>query len=192
MAEENKEGLDASQETPKETPAETITPEALKEQIRAELESQYKTEISTRDRKLSEYQKELKNKLTDEERIKLEAEEERKSFLNDYAEVAGEKVGLTKDELKFIKGSNREEIKQNIEEFDKLLKAKMSEKDKTIKKLEDELKIYKASGNPPPSGSPTVTATLQTQFNEAKKLNDLPMQMAIKRQAQREGFVINE
>ncbi len=152
MAEEKKEGLDASQETPKETPAE-ITPDELKAQIRAELESQYKTEISTRDRKLSEYQKELKNKLTDEERIKLEAEEERKSFLNDYAEVAGEKVGLTKDELKFIKGSNREEIKQNIEEFDKLLKAKMSEKDKTIKKLEDELKIYKASGNPPPAGT---------------------------------------
>ena len=191
---ETKQGQTTEPETVKDEPAKDQNIDELRaelEALRKETELK-KNEISTRDKKLTEIQKELKSKMTDEERIKAEAEAERKEWLSDMSKIQAETLGLDEKHAALIRGANKQEIKESADLIKSLIDSISSDKDKQIKKLEDELKTYKAIGTPPPSGSPTVTATLQTQFNEAKKLNDLPLQMAIKRQAQREGFVINE
>jgi len=194
MPDKNTQGLETTQETVE--PAKDLTIDEIKAQAKAEamaeIEGKYKNEISTRDQKLTQYQKDLKARMTEEERIKAQAEEERKEWLNDIAKTKADALQLDEKHSALIKGSNKEEISSSAEMVKSLIETVSKEKDKTIKALEDRIKILEANGTPPPSGSPTVTATLQTQFNEAKKLNDLPMQMAIKRQAQREGFVINE
>jgi len=136
--------------------------------------------------------KELLATKSAEEQAKFKADEERKEWLADMAKTKAEALQLDDKHSLLIKGSNKDEINQSAELVKSLVDTVSKEKDKTIKALEDRIKILEANGTPPPSGSHTITATLQTQFNEAKKLNDLPMQMAIKRQAQREGFVINE
>jgi len=194
MPDKNTQGLETTQETVE--PAKDLTIDEIKAQAKAEamaeIEGKYKNEISTRDQKLTKYQKDLKARMTEEERIKAQAEEERKEWLSDIAKTKADALQLDEKHSALIKGSNKEEISSSAEMVKSLIETVSKEKDKTIKALEDRIKILEANGTPPPSGSPTVTATLQTQFNEAKKLNDLPMQMAIKRQAQREGFVINE
>ncbi len=194
MANEIKEGLDSSQETLKEEPkVEQITAEE-----RAELEELRRVkELSSRDlkgkdTKITELTKQIMLTKTAEEQAKIEAENKHKSTLAKYSKLAVKAVGLEDEFSELISGNDEDEIDLKIQSFVKIKESISKEKDKTIKALEDRIKILEANGTPPPSGSPTVTATLQTQFNEAKKLNDLPMQMAIKRQAQREGFVINE
>jgi hypothetical protein len=73
MGEDNKAGLDTDQVTPETKPTE-LTIDEIKAQIKEELEGKYKNEISTRDQKLTQYQKDLKARMTEEERIKSESQ----------------------------------------------------------------------------------------------------------------------
>jgi chromosome segregation ATPase len=136
---ENKQGQTTEPETVKDEPAKDQNIDELRAELEAlRKESELKkNEIATRDKKLTEYQKELKSKMTEEERLKAEAEAERKEWLEDMAKIQAETLGL------------EQEIKESAELIKSLIDSISSEKDKQIKKLEDELRTYKAAGEAP-------------------------------------------
>lgn len=162
MSEQEKQGLDTVQETEKTAETNTgieQTPEQTPEQLRAELErlrkqsELTKNEISTRDKKLTELQKDLKARLSEEERIKMEAEQERKEWLEDMAKIQAETLGLDEKHAGLIKGANKQEIKESAELIKSLIDSISGDKDKQIKILQDELKTYKAAGDTPARGA---------------------------------------
>jgi chromosome segregation ATPase len=161
MTDEIKQGQTTEPETVKTEPAK----DQNIDELRAELESLRKeselkkNEIATRDKKLTEYQKELKSKMTEEERLKAEAEAERKEWLEDMAKIQAETLGLDEKHASLIKGANKQEIKESAELIKSLIDSissekdkQINEKDKQIKKLEDELRTYKAAGEVPKKG----------------------------------------
>jgi chromosome segregation ATPase len=188
---ESKQGLDASQETEKSTETNTEI-EQTPEQLRAELEKLRKqteltkNEISTRDKKLTELQKDLKARLSEEERIKMEAEQERKEWLDDMAKIQAETLGLDEKHAGLIKGANKQEIKESAELIKSLIDSISGDKDKQIKKLEDELKTYKAAGDAPKGAKSEPAAgsrqSLINQYNEAEAKGDADKMFYLKEQ----------
>lgn len=162
MADEIKAGLDDNQVTPETAPkVESITAEE-----RAELETLRKqnelskNEIVTRDRKLTELQREVKARMSAEEQAKMQAEEERREWLNDIAKTKADALQLDEKHSALIKGSNKDEINSSAEMVKSLIESVSKEKDKTIKALEDKIKILEANGTAPNKGVPTGTKTI--------------------------------
>ena len=95
MTDEIKQGQTAEPETVKTEPAKDQNIDELRAELEAlKKDSELKkNEIATRDKKLTEYQKELKSKMTEEERLKAEAEAERKEWLDDMAKIQAETLG---------------------------------------------------------------------------------------------------
>jgi chromosome segregation ATPase len=187
MTDEIKQGQTVEPETVKTEPAK----DQNIDELRAELESLRKeselkkNEIATRDKKLTEYQKELKSKMTEEERLKAEAEAERKEWLDDMAKIQAETLGLDEKHASLIKGANKQEIKESAELIKSLIDSISVEKDKQIKKLEDELKTYKAAGEAPKGGNTTPASARQSlinQYNEAEAKGDADKMFYLKEQ----------
>ena len=155
MADEIKEGLDKDQVTPKEEPkVESITAEERAELAKLREESELlKRDLKGKDTKITEYQKDLKARMTEEERIKAQAEEERKEWLNDIAKTKADALQLDEKHSALIKGSSKDEINQSAEIVKSLIESVSKEKDKTIKALEDRIKILEANGEPPKKGN---------------------------------------
>ena len=187
MADEKKEGIDTNQSTPESNAAE-IDVEAeiakAKEEARLEAfkeaEGRYKKEISTRDQAITKLQKDVHATKSDEEKAKIEAEEQRKAILSKYSKLAVKAAGLADDFSDLITGTNEDEIDSKIETF---MKVKESiEKPhfdvikthlEKIKSLEEEINILKASGAAPKgggsSGDNTITrADFNAMTNEQK------------------------
>lgn len=155
MPEEIKEGAVIEQPTPKSEPAkkEEISAETLTEKIKADLELKYKDEISGRDKKLTQIQKELNARLTEEERLKIESENRIRATLEKYSKIAVKAAGLDESFASLISGSNEDEIDLKIDAFTKIKESITKEYEKKIKALEDELNIYKANGPVPKKGA---------------------------------------
>jgi hypothetical protein len=206
MADDKKEGIDASQSTPDDKAAAVDVEaqiEKAKEEARAEAlreaEGKYKKEISTRDQAITKLQKDVNATKSDEEKAKIEAEEQRKAILSKYSKLAVKAAGLADDFSDLITGTNEDEIDSKIETF---IKVKESiEKPhfdvikthlEKIKSLEEEITILKASGAAPKGGGATEPATLQSAYDDAKKRGDFAAQTAIKRQASKTGVELRE
>jgi chromosome segregation ATPase len=159
MPEEIKQGQTTEPETVKTEPAKDQNIDELRAELEAlKKDSELKkNEIATRDKKLTEYQKELKSKMTEEERLKAEAEAERKEWLEDMAKIQAETLGLEEKHASLIKGANKQEIKESAELIKSLIDSISVEKDKQIKKLEDELRTYKAAGEAPKKATEPMT-----------------------------------
>ena len=163
------EGLDTVQVTPPETQP-TIEEQIAKAKADAyaEAEGKYKNEISTRDTKLTQYQKDLKAKMTEEERIKSEADAERKEWLSDIALTKAQALNLDEKYSALIKGNSKDEINASAELVKSLLDSVNQVKDKTIKALEDKIKILEANGTPPPAGNGAITGKVEFTREELK------------------------
>jgi hypothetical protein len=163
---ENKEGLDVNQETQTETQP-TIEEQIAKAKAEAyaEAEGKYKNEISTRDTKLTQYQKDLKAKMSDEERIKAEAEAERREWLSDIAQTKAQALSLDEKHSALIKGNSKDEINAAAELVKSFKDSVVKEYEKKIKTLEEELNILKANGSAPVKGIATGTKVItEAQF----------------------------
>jgi len=150
---EIKEGLDTVQVTPTETQP-TIEEQIAKAKAEAyaEAEGKYKNEISTRDSKLTQYQKDLKARMSEEERIKSESESILKDLLEEFAGIASSSIGLDEKHKGLIKGSTKDEIKQSADLIKSFKDSVVKDYEKQIKTLTEELNILKANGTPPPAG----------------------------------------
>lgn len=187
MPEEIKQGQTVEPETVKTEPAKDQNIDELRAELEAlKKDSELKkNEIATRDKKLTEYQKELKSKMTEEERLKAEAEAERKEWLDDMAKIQAETLGLEEKHASLIKGANKQEIKESAELIKSLIDSISIEKDKQIKKLEDELRTYKAAGEAPKGGNTTPASARQSlinQYNEAEAKGDADKMFYLKEQ----------
>ena len=171
MAGEKGEGLDVKdQGTPKEEPAkkDEVNTEDLIEQAKKEareeaykeVEGKFKKELSTRDQTITKLQKDINATKSDEERAKIEAAEDRKNTLVQYARLAAEKLGLDETVSDFISGETIDEIRTKLESFQKVKEAFLEPLNKEIKTLQDankaleeEIKILRASGAAPKAGA---------------------------------------
>lgn len=196
MPNEKEQGLDENQETGKEEKAKDLTIDEIKAQAKAEamaeIEGKYKNEISTRDQKLTQYQKDLKARMTEEERIKAQAEEERKEWLSDIAKTKADALQLDDKHSALIKGSSKDEINASAELVKSLVDTVSKEKDKTIKALEDKIKILEANGTVPPAGIKTVPEGIQSQYDDYKKKGMTAEMISLVRTAKLQGIQINQ
>jgi len=164
MGEDNKAGLDTDQVTPETKPTEQ-TIEEIKAQIKEELEGKYKNEISTRDQKLTQYQKEIKAKMSDEERIKAESQSVLNDLLEEFKGIASGSLGLDDKHKALIKGSNKDEIKESADLIKSFKESITKDYEKQIKTLTEELNILKANGNIPVKGTSAGTKVItEAQF----------------------------
>jgi hypothetical protein len=183
MADEKKQGLEETQETVKDETAkkDEIDIETIRaENERLKKESELKAnEIKTRDRKLTELQKEVNSTKTLEEQKALEAEERRKAGIARYGKLAVKSVGLADDFAELITGNDEEEIDLKIETFQKI-KSSIEEPhikqiktlEATIKAQEEEIKILKASGAVPKKGDGTDGKVIsRADFNVMSDVN---------------------
>jgi LPS O-antigen subunit length determinant protein (WzzB/FepE family) len=175
MAEEIK-GLEATQETSND--AQPTIEEQIaqaKADAYAEAEGKYKNEISTRDSKLTQYQKDLKAKMSDEERIKAESEAERKEWLEDIAKTKADALSLDDKHSALIKGNSKDEINAAAELVKSFKDSVVKDYEKQIKALTEELTILKANGSAPRTGATDPTderSRLINEYNEAEKRGD--------------------
>lgn len=183
-----------NQGEPVKTPESTVNTEPAKDTItseeRAELETLRKSlelsknEISTRDKKLTELQKELKTRMTDVEQAKMQADEERREWLADIAKTKADALQLDEKHAGLIKGNSKEEINQSAELVKSLLDNVNKEKDKIIKALEDKIKILEANGTPPAAGNQAPAGSerqrLIAEYNEAEKKGDGSLMFSLK------------
>jgi len=182
---EIKEGLEEIQTTQTETQP---TIEELRAQIKEELEGKYKNEISTRDQKLTQYQKDLKAKMSDEERIKAEAEAERKEWLEDIAKTKADSLGLDEKHSALIKGNSKDEINANAELIKSYRDSVVKDLEKQLKAKDEELNILKANGTPPPAGQGAPSSErerLISLYNAAEIKGDGQAMFALKEQIQK-------
>jgi hypothetical protein len=187
MADEIKAGLDTDQVTPETKPTE-LTIDEIRSQIKEELEGKYKNEISTRDQKLTQYQKDLKARMTEEERIKSESQSILNDLLEEFAGIASSSIGLDEKHKGLIKGSTKDEIKQSADLIKSFKDTIVKDYEKQIKTLTEEINILKANGTPPPSGHGAPTnerERLISLYNEAEKKGDGQAMFAIKEQIQK-------
>lgn len=161
MADEVKEGQPGTGETQTETsqqPAASNEVDELKKQI-----ENFKKELSGRDKAVSQLQKDLSAKQTEEEKIKQAQENERKELLSEYAKIAIQGLGLTDEMSDLVTGNSKEEIQSRLETV-KNIKAQIEKPllDK-IKQLEDMIKIKQSETSPPAGGdsSTKVKMTLE-------------------------------
>ena len=180
MPENTTQGLESTQETVITEPAKELTIDEIKAQAKAEataeLEGKYKNEISTRDQKLTKYQKDLKDRMTEEERIKAESQSVLNELLDEFATIASNSIGLDDKHKSLIRGSNKEEIKDSAELIKSFKESITKDYEKQITKLEEEIKILKAGGSAPAGSGQKVVGSLReqliNQYNEAEKRGD--------------------
>jgi Fe-S cluster assembly scaffold protein SufB len=154
MAKDNAEGLDTNQETRIEEP------EAEKniDDLRAELDALRKQselnklDLSGKDKKLTELQKEIKSRMTEEEKIRAEAAQERQELLNEYANIVCDAISLDEKHRGLIKGNTRDEIKSSADAVKSFKETIIKEYDKKFKELNEELNILKSNGDSPRKG----------------------------------------
>jgi len=186
---EIKEGLEVTQETPTESQP-TIEEQIAKAKAEAyaEIEGKYKNEISTRDQKLTQYQKDLKALMSDEERIKAEAEAERKEWLEDIAKTKADYLGLDEKHSALIKGNSKDEINANAELIKSYRDSVVKDLEKQLKAKDEELNILKANGTAPPSGQGAPSSErerLISLYNAAEIKGDGQAMFALKEQIQK-------
>jgi chromosome segregation ATPase len=164
MPDDIKEGLDASQETPKEPATITADERAELETLRKQTEL-YKSDLSGKDKKLTELQKEVKARMSAEEQAKMQAEEERKEWLSDIAQTKAQALSLDEKHSALIKGNSKDEINAAAELVKSFKDSVVKEYEKKIKTLEEELNILKANGSAPVKGIATGTKVItEAQF----------------------------
>jgi hypothetical protein len=190
MGEDNKAGLDTDQVTPETKPTE-LTIDEIKAQIKEELEGKYKNEISTRDQKLTQYQKDLKARMTEEERIKSESQSILNDLLEEFKGIASGSLGLDDKHKALIKGGNKDEIKESADLIKSFKESITKDYEKQIKTLTEEINILKANGTAPAAGTQIPPATLQTAYQEAIKTGNIALQNAIVRDARQKGVPLN-
>lgn len=172
--------------------------EADHKRATAELEER-KKEISGLNRKISEDEKVIKQKelekLSEQDRAKAELEMIRQEKLkteNEIKEMARGRVidkalidaGIPLEFAKRISGQEESEIQADVKAFKDYI-------DKLVNEKKEQAVNQALAGKAPQAGVPG-TVSLQAMYDEQKKIGNLPQQMAIKRQAQREGIVLNE
>jgi cell division septum initiation protein DivIVA len=201
---EIKETQDINQETPAPDQANQQGPEINVEELVSkaieDVKLQLKSEISGLNRRNSELEKELKKKdlekLSEKERIQAEldeAREEKKRIEQEAAEIIrGRNVdkelydaGLSVEFAKRVIGQTEEEIKADVKALKKFIDAEIN------KGIEAEVN-RRLSGKPPQAGGPVEKGNLQTLFDDAKKRNRMEEMIAVKRQAARQGIIIQE
>jgi len=153
MAEENKEVELEKGQTPEVPESKELSIEEAKEQIRLETEKKYKELLSSRDKANTDLKKELLATKSAEEQAKFKADEERKEWLADIAKTKAEALQLDEKHSALIRGSSKDEINQSAELVKSLIDSVNKEKDKTIKALEDRIKILEANGETPKKGN---------------------------------------
>lgn len=150
-----------------------------------EMEQRYKHELSTRDKKIGEYQKELGEKdkqiqakeqegLTELERISLQLQQEKESrlrFENDlklerFRGIATTKLndaGLSKDYLEFIKLESEESILESVEKLSNIW---------GMEKQNLATNFAKSNGgnNPTPTGSAPTKSWKDMSMSERTEL----------------------
>lgn len=166
MADEQK-GLDASQETSATEPIITADERAELETLRKQTEL-YKSDLSGKDKKLTELQKEVKARMSAEEQAKMQAEEERKEWLSDIALTKAQALNLDDKHSALIKGNSKDEINAAAELVKSFKDSVVKDYEKKIKTLEEELNILKANGTPPPAGTPASTGKMEFTREELK------------------------
>lgn len=189
MSEDNKAGQGETQATPE---SKEIDIEQIKKEIEASIEAKYKTEISGLNRKVTESEKQLKARLTEEEQAKIAQDEKRKADLGRYAKMAAKAAGFDDAFSELITGSDGDEIDRKVEVFSKMKESIEKPLNDRIKSLEDELKIAKANGTPPAAGAATSTGDYQSQYDALKAQGKFDDAVAILRAAQREGKPIRQ
>ena len=166
MADENKESdLDKEQSQVEES-AKNITPEE-----RAELEElrKYK-DLSARDlagknTKITELSKEVKARMTEEERIKSESQSILNDLLEEFKGIASGSLGLDDKHKALIKGGNKDEIKESADLIKSFKESITKDYEKQIKSLTEELNILKANGTVPVKGTSAGTKVItEAQF----------------------------
>jgi len=163
-------GLETTQETlPTETAKETITAEERAELETLRKESELiKRDLKGKDSKITELSKVVKDKTTVEEQLKMKADEERAEWLADIAKTKAESLQLDDKHSALIKGSSKDEINASAELVKSLLDSVNQVKDKTIKALEDKIKILEANGTPPPAGNGGIAGKVEFTREELK------------------------
>lgn len=166
-------------------------PQELIDQISSRVEEKFKAEISSRDKKISEYQKTIKEKelegKTEKEKAELLAKQKEEELQMKAAEleiaqanflktkmVAEEKLDPSAIEL--ITGKSEDEIKASVKKIkDFWSKASQAGVDSVLKASNTE---------PRKSNASTVTGpeSIKAQISEAKKSGDMPK--ALKLQGQ--------
>lgn len=165
--EEIKEGLEVTQETPKGQPEDIESLRAELETLRKQTELN-KADLSGKDKKLTELQKEVKARMTEEERIKSESQSVLNELLEEFAIIASNSIGLDEKHRSLIKGSNKEEIKVSAELIKSFKESVTKEYEKQIKSLTEELNILKANGTPPTSGVTGSVSKMEFSREELK------------------------
>ena len=176
MSEDNKAGQGETQATPG---SKEIDIEKIKKEVEASIEAKYKTEISGLNRKVTESEKQLKARLTEEEQAKIAQDEKRKADLGRYAKMAAKAAGFDDAFSELITGSDGDEIDRKVEVFSKMkesIEKPHLEVVKThlekIKSLEEEINILKASGAVPKGGGGTDGKTIKrVDFNAMSEIN---------------------
>ena len=185
---EIKEGLEAIQETQIESqPTISSDERAELETLRKQTEL-YKSDLSGKDKKLTELQKEIKAKMSDEERIKAESQSVLNDLLEEFKGIASGSLGLDDKHKALIKGSNKDEIKESADLIKSFKESITKDYEKQIKTLTEEINILKANGTPPPSGQGAPTnerERLISLYNAAEIKGDGQAMFAIKEQIQK-------
>jgi hypothetical protein len=187
MAEEIKEVELEKGQTQTDEPKE-LTIDEIKEQIRLEADKKYKELLSGRDRANTDLKKELLATKTAEEQAKFKADEERKEWLRDVAEMSAKNIGLEDKFSGLIKGNSKDELKESADLIRSFKESITKDYEKQIKTLTEEINILKANGTPPPSGQGAPTnerERLIGLYNEAEKKGDGQAMFALKEQIQK-------
>jgi hypothetical protein len=163
------------------------------------LETQ-KNEIAGLNKANSKLQKELEakelEKLDAKTRAQQEielAQKEKEKILQETEEIKRQRIietavfdaGLPKDFAKRINGANEEEIAKDVKALTAYFEAEVN------KRVEVEVN-KRLGGKVPQGGTPPDLGDLQTAFNKAKEKGDMPQMIAIKRQASKDGIILNE
>ena len=162
-----------------------------------ELETRFKKEVSGRDRRIADMEKTMKEKerekLSEEERIKAELEEfkaEKERLAKETENLRRQSTiekSLYENELPIelsnrIQGSNEEEIKDDIKQFNDYVNSIVDER---IKKLTNE----KLAGKSPVAGTQEAS-TLKSAFDKAKASGNLALMTKIREEALKQGIQI--
>jgi len=167
-------------------------PEDLINQLSARIEEKFKNEISSRDKKITEYQKSLKEKelegKTEKEKAEMLQQQKEKELQEKQAEfevaqanflktklIAEEKIDPSAIEL--VTGRTDEEIKGSVKRIkDFWAKAEQAGIEKALKGVNTTPQKNQSSG----TGS--ALTQLQSQLNEAKKVGNALLASKILRQ----------
>ena len=174
MADEIKEVELEKGQTPEEQPKE-LTIDEIKEQVRLEADKKYKELLSGRDRANTDLKKELLATKTAEEQAKFKADEERKEWLKDVADMSAKNIGLDDKFSGLIKGNSKDELKESADLIRSFKETITKDFEKQIKALTEELTILKANGSAPKIGVTDPTderSRLISEYNEAEKRGD--------------------